>query len=1074
MSARRGTIRWFASNPVAANLVMLLLLVGGLFSTCTIKQEVFPEFRLGIIRVLVPYPGASPDEVEQGIVLAVEESVRGLDGVDRVTGAATEGAGHVYVTVELEADPTTVLADVKNAVDRLTSLPQDAERPLVSLVTNKFEVTSVILHGDVGPTQLRLLGERVRDDLVADPGITSAELVGAPAHQLSIEIPQAQLRTHGLTLDQVAAKVRGTSVELAGGSVKTRSGEILLRTAEKRYGAEEFESIPVLTSSSGTELTLGQIATIRESFEETDEAAFYDGAPAIMVKVFRSGDQTPLEVSAVVREHLERLSSELPAGVHVDTWLDWSELYQQRVDLLLRNAAIGLVLVLIILGLFLELRLAFWVTMGIPVSFLGAVLFMPTLDVTVNMISLFAFIVVLGMVVDDAIVVGENIFELRQQGVPPLRAAIEGAQGVGVPVCFAIATSVASFLPMAFVPGFSGKLYRVIPAIVISVLIISLVESLWVLPAHLAALKDPKSTGLYAAVYRQQQKVKRSLERFIAGVYAPTLRAAMNFRYTSFAIGVAMLVAAGGFVVGGHLPFRFMPDIAGDVTIAAVELPYGSPAHETERIRRRLLEVAQEILDENGEEGIVRGVFSQVGTPLAGDPAQVQVAASGGHLANVQVFFVDAGDRTLQSQAFLDEWRHRLGHLAGVEKLSFSSALGPSPGAPINVELQHDDMDVLDQASQVLAAKLREFPEVYDVDDGFTVGKPQLQLSMTPEATGLGMNTADVARQVRSAFYGAEALRQQEGRNEVRVLVRLPPQERETIHDVETLLLRTPSGGEIPLQEAAEIENDRSRPTIQRAQGLRMVPVTAQVRPDTSPDSVLAALREGPLPELQAAFPGLTYEFGGAAREQAKSMGSLARGGMLAMLAIFGLLAIPFRSYTQPIIVMSAIPFGFIGALIGHVVMGFELSMISIMGLIALAGVVVNDSLVLIDAANGYRREGMSAMAAMQAAGNRRFRPILLTSLTTFFGLIPMITETSVQAQFLVPMAISLGFGVLFATFIILLLVPSFYMMLEDVLGLARRLGTLRKPSPAPRRAAPGDTLVSSSRSVDAEPQPGE
>ncbi len=1039
MSERRGTIRWFASNPVAANLVMFILLLGGLFSAFSIKQEVFPEFKLGVVRVVVPYPGASPDEVEQGIVLAVEESVRGIDGVDRVTGAATEGSGQVLVTLELEAEPTTVLADVKNAVDRLTSLPQDSERPIVSMVTNKFEVVSVVLHGDLPPGQLRALGERVRDDLVANPGISTAELVGAPAHELSIEIPQAQLRTHGLTLDDIAAKIRATSVELAGGSLRTEGGEILLRTAEKRYGAAEYEALPLLTGSTGTELTLGQIAEIRETFAETDEAAYWGDEPALMVKVFRTGDQTPLEVAAVVREHLDRLEDELPPGVSADTWLDWSELYQQRVDLLVRNAAIGLVLVLLILGMFLELRLAFWVTMGIPVSFLGAVLFMPTLDVTVNMISLFAFIVVLGMVVDDAIVVGENIYEMRQRGVPALEAAIKGAQQVGTPVCFAIATSVASFLPLAFVPGMSGKLYRVIPAIVISVLIISLVESLWVLPAHLAAIKDPKATGVYAAIHRQQQKVRHSLERFIERVYGPSLGTALRWRYTSFAAGLAMLIAAGGWVAGGHTPFRFMPDIAGDVTICDVQMPFGTPRAQTERIRREMLRVANEILEESGEEGIVRGVFSQVGTPLPGDPGQALVLVPGAHLANVQVFFVDAGERELQSQEFLDEWRRRLGQIAGAEKLTFSSALGPSPGAPVNVELQHEDMDVLDEASQVLAGKLREFPSVYDVDDGFALGKAQLELTMSPEGTSLGFATADVARQVRSSFYGSEALRQQEGRNEVRVLVRLPAEERRSIHDVETLMLRTPAGGEVPLTEVAAIDSGRSRPSILRAEGRRMVPVTAQVRPDTSPDAVLGALKEGPLPELQEQFPGLTYEFGGAAREQAKSMGSLSRGGMLAMIAIFGLLAVPFRSYMQPIIVMSAIPFGFIGALIGHVIMGFELSMISVMGLIALAGVVVNDSLVLIDAANTYRREGKTAFEAIHAAGIRRFRPILLTSLTTFFGLIPMITETSVQARFLVPMAISLGFGVLFATFIILLMVPALYMMLEDVIGLFRR-----------------------------------
>jgi multidrug efflux pump subunit AcrB len=1042
MEGRRGTIRWFARNPVAANLVMLLLLVGGLFSSCTVRQEVFPDFKLDLIRISVPYPGASPAEVEQGIILAVEEAVRGVDGIDRVTSAAMEGGGHVYLSLELEADAANVLSEVKNEVDRITSLPQDAERPTVSLVVNRFEVISLVLHGEQDPKVLRDLAEQVRDHLVEQDGISFAEVTGAPPREISIDVPQAELRTHGLSLDQIAAKVAGTSIELPGGSVKTAAGEVLLRTTERRHSVGEFERIPVVTSSTGTEVTLGQLASIRETFVETDQSSLYDGEPAVMVKVFRTGDQTPIQVADDVKAQVELLSERLPAGVSIDTWLDWSEIYRQRIELLMRNALIGLALVMLILGMFLELRLAFWVTMGIPTSFLGAVLLMPSLDVSVNMISLFAFIVVLGMVVDDAIVVGENIYELRQRGVDRMKAAILGAQQVGTPVVFAIATSVVAFLPMSFVPGFSGKLYRVIPAIVISVLVISLVESLWVLPAHLAAIKDPKQRGVYAAIYRQQQKISRGLESFVARIYAPCLRFVLRRRYASVATGVAMLIVSIGFVVSGHIPFRFMPDIAGDVAIAAVEMPYGSPVEETQRIQRLMLNTAQEILDDNGEEGIVRGVYSEVGTPLPGDPAQAASQVAGGHLANVQVYFVDAGERSLSTEEFLEAWRERLGQIAGAEKISFTASIGPSPGAPVNVELQHDDMQVLELAAMELAAEIRKFPETYDVDDGFAPGKPQLDLSLTPEAVGLDMASADVARQVRSAFYGTEAVRQQEGRNEVRVTVRLPEAERRSLFDVETLMLRTPRGGEIPLQEAAEIEAGRSRPTILRAEGKRMIPVTAQVRADTSPDSVIAAIEAGPLAELIEAHPGLTYDFGGAQREQKKAMGSLFRGGMLAILAIFALLAIPFRSYLQPAIVMSAIPFGFVGALLGHVLMGFELSMISVMGLIALAGVAVNDSLVLVDAVNGYRREGQGTLEAVQSAGVRRFRPILLTSLTTFFGLVPMITETSVQAQFLVPMAISLGFGVMFATAITLLLVPAFYMILEDVktlLGLRDR-----------------------------------
>ena len=1055
MSERRGAIRWFASNPVAANLLMLMLLLGGLFVGMGVKQEVFPDFRLDMIQVQVPYPGASPSEVEQGIVLAVEEAVRGIDGVDRVTSAALEGFGHVYVSLELDADSTLVLADVKNAVDRLTSLPQDAERPIVAQVTNRFEVISLVLHGDAKESALRDLAEEVRDQLLADPGITNVDLVGAPPREISVEVPQAQLRTHGLTLEEIAARVAGTSLELPGGGVKTASGEVMLRTTERRRTPAEFAEIPVVTASTGTQVRLGDIASVKPDFEETDESAWFGGNPAIMLKVYRTGEQTPIEVADTVRVHVERLKQTLPAGISVDTWMDWSEIYRQRVDLLMRNAAIGLVLVLLILGLFLELRLAFWVTMGIPMSFMGALLFMPALDITVNMISLFAFIVVLGMVVDDAIVVGESIFDLREQGVPPLAAAIRGARHVAVPVCFAIATSVVAFAPMAFVPGFSGKLYRVIPGIVITVLVISLVESLWVLPAHLAALREPKTTGVYAAVFRQQQKVKRGLERLIHQVYAPFLSRVLRFRGAALASGIALLMSAFGFVAGGHLPFRFMPDIAGDVIIAAVEMPVGTPVDETRRVQARLLEVAEELLEENGEEGIVRGTFGQIGTPLPGDPGQAMSRLPGGHLANVQIFLVESGERELDSKEFLDAWRERVGWIAGAEKLTFSSAIGPSPGKPVNVELRHEDMNVLDLASAELAKKLERYPEVTDIDDGFSLGKPQLDMSLTPEATSVGLTSADLARQVRSAFYGAEALRQQDDRDEVKVVVRLPEKERRSVHDVESLLLRTPTGGEIPLDEAVRIEAGRTYPVIKRADGSRMVEVTADVAPDTSPGVVLASLEQDVLPELLAKYPGLSYEFGGAQREQTKAMGSLLTGGQLALLSIFALLAIPFRSYVQPLIVMAAIPFGFVGALLGHIVMGFEMSMISIMGLVALAGVVVNDSLVLIDAANEYRRCGMTAAEAIHAAGVRRFRPILLTSLTTFFGLMPMITEQSVQARFLVPMAISLGFGVLFATFVILLLVPALYLLVEDAMNLFRNEPPQMAP---PRENSPADS----------------
>jgi len=1037
MKERKGAVAWFVENPVAANLLMAMLLLGGIIMGLRVRQEVFPDFKLDVITVRVPYPGASPTEVESGIVQAVEESVRGVDGVDRITSSAQEGGAIVFVHLALDAIGTVALSDIKNEVDRLTSLPEESERPEVALLVNRFQVIDIVISGDEDPALLRALAENVREELLSDPGITNAEISGAPPHEWSIEISAGKLREFGLTLEQVSAKIRVTALELPGGSVKTAGGEVLVRTNERRHRAAELADIAIITSPTGTEVTLGEIATIRETFAETDQSSRYDGKPAVMIKVFRTGDQTPIEVADRVKEHVQRLQTTLPPGIDAGIWVDWSQIYRERIDLLMRNASIGLILVLLVLGLFLELRLAFWVTLGIPVSFLGALMLMPALGASINMISLFAFIITLGMVVDDAIVVGENIHELRQQGVSRFQAAVDGAKGVAVPVTFSIATSVVAFMPMLFVPGSMGKLFAVIPTIVISVLVISLIESVWVLPSHLRALKEPDPNGIFGWVHRRQQKVGNALTRFINTVYAPVLGAALRRRYVSLAIGVAILAVTMGWVASGKIGFRFMPEIDGDVAVAEVELPYGTSVVETDRYLQLLQEAAEKIIEENGEDGIVKGIYAQLGTPMPTDPGRAMSSVVGGHIANVTVFFVSSGEREISASDFLRQWREEVSQLAGIERLKFSIALGPSPGPALSVELKHGDMQVLDAASTELAAAMAKYPGVWDVDDGYQPGKTQLDLSLTKKAAVLGLTSGDIARQVRAAFYGTEAFRQQEGRNEVRVVVRLPKVEREHIHDFESLLIRTPSGGEVPLREVAQISSGRSYPVIQRAEGQRMVEVTGDVRSgEGNPNQILEGLATTALPDLIEKYPGLVYEFGGSLREQKKTMGALASGGLIAMLAIYGLLAIPFRSYTQPLIVMLAIPFGFVGAVIGHELMGFELSMISSMGLVALAGVVVNDSLVLLHAANDYEAGGMTAFKAIHTAGVRRFRPILLTSLTTFLGLVPMISETSAQAQFLIPMALSLGFGVLFATFIILLLVPAYYLILGDLLAL--------------------------------------
>ncbi len=1048
-----GAVAWMARNPVAANLLMMFLLIGGLVMSCQVKQEVFPETELDMVSISVPYPGASPAEVEQGIILAVEEAVRGIDGVKRVVATASEGRASINAELTVDADKEKALADIKSGVDRIVSLPKEAERPVVSLLTNRSEVLSVVVYGQQDLAVLRNLAEQARDQFLTDRRITQVDLAGAPPREISIEVPREQMRVHGLTLDAIAQKVTQTSLQMPGGGVKTATGEVLVRTNERRQDERGFADIPVVTGPAGTEIRLGDIARVRKEFAETDESASFDGLPAIMIRVYRIGEQKPLEVAAAVREQTEADQAWLPEGVKIAQWRDMSEIYAQRVDLLMRNAAMGLALVMICLGLFLELRVAFWVTMGIPTSFMGALFLMPSLGVSVNMITLFAFIVVLGMVVDDAIVVGENIYERTQRGENYLEAAIGGTGEVGVPVVFSVLTTVAAFSPLFFVPGFSGKLFSVIPVIVISVLLISLVESLFILPAHLGHMKPPKPNGTYAAIHRQQQKISRGLERFIVRFYTPVARAALRWRYLTLAIGAAMLIVAIGYMRAGLIGFRFFPSIDGDVVTAAVELPDGASVEQTRAVQKRLITAAQQLIEEHGGEKIKRGLFAQVASrgPTFG-PGGAGNQSGGGHLANVQVYFVASDQRDFESSGFAAEWRERVGPVPEAKSLNFNFNMGPSAGRPVDIELSHTNDKVLEQAAEDVASALRTYSGVTDVENGVALGKPQLDLTLRPEAVGLGLSANDIARQVRGAFYGSEALRQQEGRNEVRVLVRLPDAERRSEHDIEELLIRTPQGGEIPLREAAEIKRGRSWPSIERADGRRIVHVTADIRQgETTPGLVLAKLTEEVLTPLPAKYPALTYGFGGENREQRESLGSLGTGAAMALMAIYMLLAIPFRSYVQPLIVMAAIPFGLVGALIGHVSLGLELSVMSMMGMVALSGVVVNDSLVLVDATNEFHKvQKMPHFEAVAAAGARRFRPILLTSITTFFGLMPMIMEPSVQARFLIPMAVSLGFGVMFATGITLLIVPSLYLAVEDLRNMFRLIWELPVESTAP------------------------
>ncbi len=1035
-----GPLAWFARNSVAANVLMIILVVGGIMNLRSIKQEVFPGFNLDFVMVQMLYPGAGPEEVETGAILVVEEAVRGLDGVKRISSTAREGFGVVSVALKRGEDANQRLAEVKAAVDRITSFPENMERPNIFSPSSQWEVISLIIHGGDSEKSLRALAEKTKEKLLRDDRVSKVDFGGARAFEISIEISQENLRRYHITLDQVAQLVRSSAIELPGGGIKTNAGEILIRTTEKRLTGREFEEVVLISKPDGTVVTIGDIATVNDGFQDVDEIVRYNGELAIMMRVFRTGEEKPIEVAAAVKEVMEKSLADLPPGISMDTWMDMSLMYQQRMDLLSRNALAGLVLVILILGLFLDMRLAFWVTLGIPISFLGAFLILPSTDVSLNMISLFAFIQVLGMVVDDAIVVGEAAYVRRQQGMSTLEAAIAGVREVAVPVCFAIITTIVMYIPMLMLPGIMGKFMRVIPVVVITVLLLSLIESLLVLPAHLAHAKSSSKSGLFGWIAGKQQRFSTWFEGLIASKYVPFVRFAVRHRYLTLSFALATLIGSFGLIIGGRIRQIDMPDIDGDVIVCAAKLPYGTSLHRAKMVENRLLEAAQEVMEANGgKAAVASGVFSQIGRHALTAKQDLSGGSAfnrGAHLIEVAVYLTKPDVRTIEASAFARQWRHALKDTVGLESLSFNFGMGPGSGPALFLNLSHPDYEVLKIAAADFAEQLAAFDGTYDINDGYEEGKEQLNFELTPAARSLGITEGMLASQLRAGFFGSEALRQQRGRDEVRTYVRLPKSERESEYNIEEFMIRSPNGGEIPLSRAATQRRGTAFTQISRQNGLRVLSVSTMVDSGAAdPKEVNAKVMAEVIPDLLKKYPDLTYETAGSEKEMADANGGLIKGFLMALLGVYALLAIAFRSYMQPLLIMLAIPFGAVGALWGHYILGHDFSMMSMMGVVALSGVVVNDSLILIVAINNNRKKGMSIKDAIAIGGQRRFRPILLTSLTTFFGLMPMLLETEAQAQFLAPMAVSLGFGVMAATAITLIIVPVCYHILEDIKG---------------------------------------
>ena len=1026
----RGPVAWMAKNPVAANLLMALCLIGGLLTFTQIKQEVFPDMTEDRVTVSVFYPGGTPEEMEQSVCLVAEEAVRSLEGIDEVTSVANSSSAVITADLLEGVDRIKVYQDIKSEIDRITTFPDGAERPVVSLSARRMGAVTLVLYGDTSDVSLRNMAEQVRNRLLQNDHITQVDLSGTRNFEISVEVSQDDLRRYGLTHQSLATSIGTQSREISGGGIKTDSGETLLRLQERRNYGPEFAQTPVLASEDGATLSLGDVATVIDGFEDSDVSATYNGKPAIMLDIYRIGKQTPTEVSAAVAELLPQIREQLPESLGIDVLDDRTDIFAQRANLLLRNGALGLILVLLVLGTFLEVRLAFWVMMGIPISFLGAMLLMPAAGLSINMITMFAFILSLGIVVDDAIVVGENVYHYQQDGASGVESAIRGAREVCTPVGFSILTNIAAFVPLMVLPGVMGRVMGMLPVVVISVFIISWVESLYILPAHLSHLRKKEPKGVFGMLHRFQQRFSHAFRNWVQTKYGRFLDFCLSHRYVVVAAALGILILVGGYWASGRMGFSMFTAVESDFAGASVYLPFGSPVEKTEAVAARIVKGAEEVVKELGHPELVEGIFANVGQ-------------GGPHAAQIRVFLADAEvrDRIMGTKEFVEAWRKQVGEVPGVRFIRYFSDLGgPGGGPALEIELRHQSIETLEAAAQELAAELGNYPLVQDIDDGVEEGKQQFDFTLKPEAISLGLSAIDIGRQVRSAFEGTEVLRQQRGRNEVKVKVRLPKDERTRIYSIENFILRTPDGGEVMLSDVVDVEVGESYTTIKRHNGMRALTLTADVRPKSKVGDVKASLDQDYFPGLLEQFPGLDYSYEGQQAEMTDSFGSMFVTIPLVLFAIYALLAVPFRSYSQPLIVMVSIPFGIIGAILGHLLLGYEMTMLGIIGMLALSGVVVNDALVLISFANERRAHHDNAHDAVVFAGIQRFRPILLTTMTTFGGLAPMIFEKSMQAKFLIPMAISLGFGIVFATFIALLLVPCLYMVIDDCSRLKRKL----------------------------------
>ena len=1024
-------IAWFARNHVAANLLMVSILIAGLFSLSSkIPLEIFPSFALDVINVNVSLRGATPEDVEQSIAIRIEEAVQDLEGIEQISSRSSEGSAAINIDIDPDYDAREMLADIKARIDAINTFPIDAQKPIVALAERKREVISVTVASDYSEKEIKEFAEQVRDDLLNISGVTQIELSGVRNYEISIEIPQDILRQYGLSLNQISNAIANSSTDVSAGNIKTEGGDILIRSKGQAYRKDEFSQIEIKANADGSILTLADIAVIKDDFEETPVRTRFNGKKAAFIDIYRIGQQSAIDVATKVKDYIESRQQNLPLGYELSYWDDDSQIVKARITTLVTNALQGGILVFILLTLFLRPAIAIWVCIGIPVSFMGAFIAMPLFDTTLNIISLFGFILVLGIVVDDAIVTGENIYSHLRTAKSGEEAAIIGTQEVATPVTFGILTTVAAFLPLAFIEGARGNMFAQIPIVVIPVLIFSLIESKFVLPSHLKTIKLRHESSKTNKFQQLQQRFADGFENTILRYYQPILAFALRHKLATLSTFVAVFIVIVSLVMSGWTKFTFFPRIPSETVRATLTLPTGTPFEVTNKLIISMTDKAEALQDKYRDENTDQSIIINI---LATTGGRGGVSHSGS--VRFEIMPPEQREINITSSELVKEWRKLIGVIPGAESLTFRAETGRSSD-PIDVQLSSSSFTKLKEAANKVKEHLKTYPTVFDIADSFSDGKEELNIELTKQGKALGLTRVDISQQVRRAFFGAEVQRIQRGRDDVRVMVRLPIEERAAIADLENILIAIPAGGNVPLSHVAKLIPGQSPSAIHRIDLSRTINVVADVEKNNTNMTVLQSDLTDYLNTLVSQYPSVNYSLEGENKEQRESFTSLGWALLFVFFIIYGLLAIPFKSYLQPLIVMSVIPFGMIGAMLGHWIMGMDLTIMSILGMLALIGVVVNDSLVLVDFINKKRLKTNTIMEAVVTAGAARFRPVMLTSLTTFIGLMPLLFEESTQAQFLIPMAVSLGFGILFATFITLLLIPVNYLLAERVKSL--------------------------------------